>query len=157
MMSSDYFELGGHHYLVMACRYSGWSSVYKAKDCMSKELVSRLREHVGIFGVMDELATDDASVYKSAETQEFLARFGIKHRVASAYNPHSNQLVGGSVKAAKRILRDNTGAQSTLDTNKYLAAQLAHQTRPDPETSMSSSDVVFGRQIKDLMPLTRLP
>ena len=77
--------------------------------------------------------------------------------MASAYNPHSNQLVEGSVKAAKRILRDNTGAQSTLDTNKYLAAQLAHQTRPDPETSMSSSDVVFGRQIKDLMPLTRLP
>ena len=47
---------------------------------------------------MDEFATDDASVYKRAETQEFLARFGIKHRVASAYNPHSNQLAdsGGS-------------------------------------------------------------
>ena len=49
MMSSDYFELGGHHYLVMSCRYSSWSSVYKAKDCMSKELVSRLREHLEIF------------------------------------------------------------------------------------------------------------
>ena len=42
MMSSNYFELGGQHYLVMACRYSGWSSVYKAKDSTSKELVSRL-------------------------------------------------------------------------------------------------------------------
>ena len=43
MMSADYFKLGGRQYLVMACRYSGWSSVYKAKDCTSKEVVSRLR------------------------------------------------------------------------------------------------------------------
>ena len=79
--------------------------------------------------------------------------FGIRHRVASAYNPHSNQLAEGAVKAAKRMLRDNTGAQGTLDTNKYLAAQLAHRNRPDPETSMSSSDMVFGRRIKDLIPI----
>ena len=47
---------------------------------------------------MDELATDGASVYKSAETQEFLTRFDIRHRLSSAYNPHSNQLAdsGGS-------------------------------------------------------------
>ena len=69
MMSSDYFELGGHHNLVMACRYSGWSTIYRAKDCMSKELVSGLRDHMGTFGVMDELATDGASVYQSAKTQ----------------------------------------------------------------------------------------
>ena len=74
MMSSDYFELGDT----------------TTKDCTSKELVSRLRDHVGTFGVMDELATDGASVYKSAETQEFLARFGIRHRVSSTYNLHSN-------------------------------------------------------------------
>ena len=74
----------------MACRYNGWSSLYKAKDCTSKELVSRLWDYVGTFKVMDELATDGASFYKSTETQEFLSRFGIKHRVASAYNPHFN-------------------------------------------------------------------
>ena len=102
---------------------------------------------------MDELALDNASVYKSAEAQEFLARFGIKHRVARAYTPHSNQLAEGTIKAAKRMLRDNTGTQGTLDTNKYLAAKLTHRNRPDPETSISSSNVVFDRRIKDLMPI----
>ena len=28
MMSSDYFELEGHHYLVLACRYSSWFTTY---------------------------------------------------------------------------------------------------------------------------------
>ena len=98
----------------MACRYSGWITIYRAKDCMSKELVCRLRDHVGTFGVMDKLATDGATVYQSAKTQDFLSRFGIKHRVLSAYNnPHSNQLAEGAVKVAKRMLSDNTGAQGT--------------------------------------------
>ena len=38
------------------------------------------------FGVMDELATDSASVYTSTETQEIFKRFGIRHSVSSAYN-----------------------------------------------------------------------
>ena len=49
------------------------------------------------------------------------------------------------------MLRDNTGAFGTLDTDKFLAALLTHRNKPDPKTSMSSSDVVFGRKIKDLM------
>ena len=36
MMSLDYFELKGHHYLEMAFRYSGWSMIYKTKDNTSK-------------------------------------------------------------------------------------------------------------------------
>ena len=100
---------------------------------------------------MDKLATEGASVYKSAETQEFLFRLCIKHRVASAYNPPSNQLADGAVEAAKRMLRDNSGAQGTLDTNKFLAALLTHRNEPDPKTTMSNSNVIFGRRIKDLI------
>ena len=117
----------------------------------AKELISRLRERMVTFGVMDELATDGATVYTSTETKEFLKRFGIRHRVSSAYNPHSNQMAEGAIKAAKRMLRENTGAFGTLDTDKFLAALLTHRNKPDPKTSMSSSDVVFGRKIKDLM------
>ena len=49
------------------------------------------------------------------------------------------------------MLRDNTGAFGTLDMDKFLAALLTHQNKPVPETFMSSSDVIFGRKIKDLM------
>ena len=41
----------------------------------------------------------------------------------------------------------------TLDTDKFLAALLTHRNKPDPKTSMSSSDFLFGRKIKDLMPI----
>ena len=83
-------------------------------------------------------AADTAS--RADQTQEFLKRFGIWHRVSSAYNPHSNQMAEEAVKPAKRMLRDNTGAFGTLDTDKFLAALLMHRNKPDPETSMSSSE-----------------
>ena len=57
-------------------------------------------------------------VFKSAEVQEFLARFGVKHRVSSAYNPHFNQLAEGAFKTAKRMLEDNTEAQGTVNTDQ---------------------------------------
>ena len=75
-------------------------SVYRAKACTSRELVSILRSYMGTFGVMEELSTDEATVYKSAEVNKFLTNFGVRHRVSSSYNPHSNQLAEGGVKAA---------------------------------------------------------
>ena len=48
------------------------------------------------------------------------------------------------------------GAQDTLDTNKFLAALLTHRNKPDPETTVSSSDIIIGRRIKDLMPIRPL-
>ena len=59
----------------------------------------------------------------------------------------------GAVKAAKRMSRDKTGPFRFFDTDKFLAALLTHRNKPDLETSMSSSDIVFGRKIKDLMPI----
>ena len=70
-----------------------------------------------------------------------------------ACNSHSNQLVKGAIKAAKRMLRDNTEAQSILNANKFLAALLAHRNKADPKIIMSSSNMIFGRRIMDLMPI----
>ena len=75
MVSSDYFQLGGHNYVVMVFQSSNWISVYQVKIGMAKELVTKLRKYVGHFEVMDEFATDGASVYKSSEVQEFLTMF----------------------------------------------------------------------------------
>ena len=126
------FKYGLNGLNLSGALYSGWSTIYKANNCKSKkEHVSRLRDHMDTFEVMDELTMDGAFFYKSVETQEILGRFGIRHRVWSTYNPQSNQLAEGAVKADKRMLRDNTGAQGTLDTDKFIAALLAQRNKPD--------------------------
>ena len=83
--------------------------------------------------------------FVSAEGQIFLTRFRIRHQVSSAYNPHNNQRAEGALKAARRMIRESTGS---LDTDKLLATLLMHQSKPDPATVLSSSEVVYRRKIK---------
>ena len=152
-IATDYFQEGSSHYFVFVCRYSNWLSVYQAKRGGSKELVSQLRAYMSTFGVMDELSSDGATVYTSEEVKKFLGKFGVEHRLSSAYNPHSNQRAEGGVKAAKRLIKENTGPGGDLDTDKFLAALLMQRNTPSAGTKMSPSEVVFGRKIKDLLPI----
>ena len=101
MVLSDYFD---------------WLGVSQQKNCTTKELVSTLRNYIGTFGVMDELTTNGDPVILGHKVTEFLHGFGIKHRVSSAYHPHSNQREE-AVKA----------------------------------TGLTSSEVIYGRKIKDLL------
>ena len=132
----------------MVCRYSNWITVYWDNSCTYRTLISHLRYYMGIFGVMDKIATDEATVYKSAEVQELAAKFGVQHRVSSAYNPQSNQRAEGAVKAAKRLIRDNVGRDGTLDTDQFLAAILMHRNTPQtnyrPPTGPASPATAVG-------------
>ena len=152
-VSTDYFEISGHHYMVFVCRYSNWISVYTSKSGNARELLELLRGYIGTFGVMEELATDGDAVYMSREAQSFFEKFGIRHRVSSSYFPHSNQRAETAVKAAKRMLQDNLGPGGALNTDKFLAALLQHRNTPSSGLGMSPSEVVFGRKIKDLLPI----
>lgn len=152
-VASDYFQEGSYHYFIFVCRYSNWLTVHQAKKGGSKELVTQLRSYMATFGVMDELSSDGATVYTSEEVRKFLKTFGVNHRTSSAYNPHSNQRAEGGVKAAKRMIKENIGPGGTLDTDRFLAALLMQRNTPSAGTNMSPSEVVFGRKIKDLIPI----
>ena len=58
----------------------------------------------------------------AGETQKFLRVWGVKHRVSSAYFPHSNQRAEGAVKTVKRLIADNTGGSGSLNTDNFAAA-----------------------------------
>ena len=152
-VATDYFQEGSWHYFIFVCRYSNWLSVYQAKKGDSKELVTQLRRYMATFGVMDEISSDGATVYTSEEVRKFLKIFGVNHRTSSAYNPHSNQRAEGGVKAAKRMIKENVGPGGSLDTDRFLAALLMHRNTPSTGTKTSPSEVIFGRKIKDLVPI----
>ena len=152
-VSTDYFEVMGKHYMVFVCRYSNWISVYHSRSGTTAELLTVLRSYMGTFGVMEEIATDGDSVYTSREAQEFFKRFAIKHRVSSSYFPHSNQRAETAVKAAKRMIQENTGPSGSLDTDAFLSALLMHRNTPSAALKMSPSEVIFGKKIRDLFPV----
>ena len=51
------------------------------------------------------------------------------------------------------MLRDNTGQNGSLNTDSFLAALLNHRNTPAADTGMSPSEVIFGRKLKDFIPI----
>ena len=153
MICGDYCLKEGTGYLVIVDRYSGWPVVTKVRhgEGTSKYLIAALKNHCSTYGIPEELSSDGGSQLDSKETTQFLAAYGIRHRISSVAYPHSNCRAELGVKTIKRLLTDNTGPGGSLDTDKVLRALL--QYTPDHVTGMSPAQVVFGRQIRDFTPV----
>ena len=89
LISSDYFVINGHTYLVIVDRYSNWPVIRKCKTESASELISSLREFFTTYGVPEQLASDGGSNYTAEQTRIFLETWGVKHRISSAYKPQS--------------------------------------------------------------------
>ena len=155
-IAADYFHLGGYYYLVIADRLSGWIEIKQIKASSfttgAAGLCAALRSLFCVFGVPAEISSDSGPELKAYETNCFLARWGIKHRVSSAYHAQSNGRAELAVKAAKRLLRENTGADGSLNTDKMVRALLIKRNTPEPGCKLSPAEVVFGRKLKDILP-----
>ena len=150
---ADYFESHGRNYLVVADRLSGWVEIFSAPSgtgiSSATGLIANLRQFFSVFGVPEELSTDGGPQFKASVTQDFLAKWGVHHRVSSAYFPQSNGRAEVAVKAAKRLLLTNIGPSGSLNNDKFLRAILQLRNTPDPDCKVSPAEIVFGRRLKD--------
>ena len=93
---ADFFKLSGHYYLVLVDRLSGWPEVVQIKQGTScagaKNLCRALRGFFATFGVPEEIATDGGPEFIALETKDFYKRWGVQHRLSSAYHPPTDGL-----------------------------------------------------------------
>ena len=156
-VASDYCQVSGYHYLIIVDRFSNWPEIIKVNPGSSTSgatgLIKALRRNFAIFGVPVELSSDGGPEFSAAETEEFLKRWGVKHRKSSAYHPQSNGRAEVAVKSVKRLLHDTVSTMGDIDTDSYTRAILQLRNTPDPSTELSPSQIIFGRQIRDVMPV----
>ena len=136
----------------MMDRYSNWPMVYRSESG-ADGLVKRLRETFVTFGIPEELTSDGGPQYTAGKTQEFLKAWGVRHRISSVANPHANCRDEVAVKTVKRMLADNITANGSLDVDKFQRALLIYRNSIDPETKASPALILFGRPIRDAIPI----
>ena len=122
----DFFQVDAT-YLAIADRYSIWLSVFKLPKDDSYHIIQVLRQYFSRWGIAKEITSNGAAIFTSAQTEDFLARWGVKHRVSSAYYPRANKRAELAVKAAKRLVMGNLGPKGSLDTDAFARALLEHQ------------------------------
>ena len=149
---ADYFSFNNTDYVVIVDRYSSWPIVHRSESG-AEGLIKRLRETFVTFGVPEELTSDGGPQFTAGKTQEFLKSWGVHHRLTSVANPHANCRAEIAVKTVKRMLMDNTGPTGSLDVDKFQRAILIYRNSIDPETKASPALVLFGRPIRDSIPI----
>ena len=150
-------QLGGFHYLITIDRFSNWPDIKQiiphSKNSGSAGLIQALKRWFATFGVPLELSSDGGPEFTAKETQDFLQRWGVEHRLSSAYNPRSNGRAEVAVKAMKRLLLDNVGHTGEIDSEKYTRAILQFRNTPDSSSGASPSQIIFGGPIRDVLPV----
>ena len=148
---SDYFDVAGVKYLVVADRYTGWPELFR-QNGKALTLVKTCRNLFAQFGVPEEIASDGGPPYNSYEWKCFLRQWGIRHRQSSANYPQSNGRAELAVKTCKRLLQSNTDAAGNLDTPAVTKALLQYRNTPISGIGMSPAYMMFSRQLRDALP-----
>lgn len=151
---ADFFHQAGHDYLIYVDRYTSWINIVQMTGNETAPALIKAIRMMFDFGVPEELATDGGPPFTSHEVSNFLLRWGIKNRLSSAYYSQSNGRAELAVKAAKRIIADNTGPRGELNTDRVAAALLQHRNTPSGDTGLSPSQMLFGRNLRESIPFT---
>ena len=151
-LAADYFHHGSKNYLVVVDRYSHWPSVYSSQ-LGSKGLISSLRQMFSTFGIPEEIASDGGPEFIAGDTENFLKVWGVHHRLSSVAFPHSNCRAELAVKQVKRIITSNCSSSGSLDVDMFHRAILSYRNTPDPVTKFSPAMAVFGREMRDGLPV----
>ena len=150
-LSSDYFQLNNHHYLVVVDRYSGWFNIYQGSGG-AKFLINCFTRLFQDVGIAESVTTDGGTTYTSDAFRDCMKQFGVHHRISSVGFPHGNTRGEVAVKTAKRLLRDHLNPVGDLDTVAVTKALLQHRNTPDRDLGVSPAELLFGRKLKDYLP-----
>ena len=155
-LCADYFTYKSRTYLVVVDRYSNWPIVERAQEG-GAGLRDCLYRVFGTFGIAEELTSDGGPEFTARETEAFLADYGVRHRRTSVAFPHANCRAEVGVKTVKRMIEGNTGEHGELNVRRFQRAMLNYRNTPDPTTGLSPALCIFGRPVRDFIPIHPRP
>ena len=148
-VAGDFFNLEGHHYLAITDRYSGWLEIYDIGRCATaQDLIKCLVKQFSSYGCPTRLFSDGGRQFTAAETQEFLDRWGVRHRLSTAAYPQSNGLAESAVKSLKALLK-KCGNKAQSEIFKEGLLELRNTPRAGGK---SPAEIVFGHPLRSKVP-----
>lgn len=154
----DFLQIFQKYFLIIIDSYSRWMDVYETKSTNSQETIDKLRTSFAIFGLPDEIVSDNGPPFNGEIYRKFCAANGIKCTLTPPLHPRSNGTVEKQVNTFKKgILKQMKDVrEGKLDLNHYVQNfLLKYRITPNSVTGISPAELMFRRIPKTKLDLLR--
>ena len=137
----------GESLLVVVDYNSRWMEVDVLVSTSSRVIIKCLERHFARYGVPESLRTDNAANLVIQEVEEFLAEYGVKHKISILYWLRANGEVERQnttlLKAMKTAQIE--GKSWSRELQKFL---LSNRSTSHATTGVSPAELLFGRNVR---------
>ncbi|KAG8174287.1 hypothetical protein JTE90_020774 [Oedothorax gibbosus] len=140
--------------LVVQDAHSKWIEAVAVRNATTAVTIEKLYEIFARFGFPGCIVSDNGSVFRSAEFDEFIKRNGIRHLFTAPYHPSSNGQAERAVQFVKNRLKKVSNGSLSVRLSRIL---MNFRRTPLALHGISPAEIMLGRQIRCRLDLVHSP
>ena len=106
MLGTDVFEAKGKQYVILSDYFSKYPLIREIPAPVTSAAVTRfIAEAVSIFGVPEQIRSDNGPQYSGESFKRFCKEYGISHITSSPHYPQSNGFIERQIGWLKPIIK----------------------------------------------------
>ena len=134
-------------YLLICDYYSKFPVVHGLPATSSKDVISALSSSFSVFGIPEEIISDNGSQFAAKEYQDFAARYGFRITTSSPHYPRGHLFIECQVQTIKHIF------PKCADDGSYPhLAVLQLRSTPLGCRTPSPGELLQNRQLRTTLP-----
>ena len=152
-LGADLLFQGGRWYLLICDYYSKFPVVHGLPATSSKDVISALSSSFSVFGIPEEIISENGSQFTAKEYQDFVARYGFRITTSSPHYPRGHGFIECQVQTIKHIF-----TKCAEDGSEPHLALLQLGATPLDCRTPSSGELLQNRQLRtSLLAIIRPP
>jgi hypothetical protein len=144
----------GMMFLVIVDSQSKWPEVIPTSGSTSAKTIAILRNIFAMYGLPNQLVSDNATTFTSEEFENFMKINGIKHITSAPYHPATNGLAERFVQSFKEALKSAKRDGGTVN-HKLANFLLAYRNTAHSTTGVSPAMMFMGRRLRSRLDILK--
>ena len=146
--------MDGHMYFLVIDSHSKWPEIYEMTSTSTSRTIEILRRVFSVFGLPEQLVSDNGPKFVSSEFARFMKENGVKHLHFAPYHPATNGIVERMVQTFKKAMMK--GKKEGRSEQHILSNFLTkYRSTPHSVTGVAPCELMLKRPIRTVLDLLK--